>query len=100
MQNELEHYWRNLYKRIKDEIGHSNDLEKSKEESWRMFKTFINLYNDATNIIELAYDFDEMVLYPIAVISMMRIFDPEVCYDEYCEFEFDAGNEWESVSLD
>lgn len=100
MQNELERYWRTLYKTIKDEIGRTEHLDKSKEESWRMFKTFIDLYNDSESIIELAYDFDEMVFYPIAVISMMRIFNADVCYGEYCELEFDTGKEWESISLD
>ncbi|HEX8334565.1 MAG TPA: DUF4365 domain-containing protein, partial [Segetibacter sp.] len=100
MQNEWERYWERLYSRIKEEIGHTDHLDKSREESWRMFKSFFHLYNDAENIIELAYDFDDMVLYPLAVITMMKIFDPEVCYDEYCELEFDTGNEWESISLD
>lgn len=100
MQNEWERYWERLYKRIKKEIGHTDHLDKSKEQSWRMFKSFVKLYNDAGNIIELAYDFDEMVLYPMAVIAMLRIFNDEVCYDEYCELEFDTGNEWESISLD
>lgn len=100
MQNQLERYWRTLYKRIKDEIGRTEHLDKSKEESWRMFKTFIDLYNDSESIIELAYDFDEMVFYPIAVISMMHIFNADVCYGEYCELEFDTGKEWESICID
>lgn len=41
-----------------------------------------------------------MVFYPIAVISMMQIFNTDVCYGEYCELEFDAGKEWESICLD
>ncbi|MES2478482.1 MAG: DUF4365 domain-containing protein [Bacteroidota bacterium] len=100
MQNELERYWRTLYKRIKDEIGRTEHLDKSKDESWRMFKTFIDLYNDSESIIELAYDFDEMVLYPIAVISMMQIFNADVCYGEYCELEFNTGKEWKSICID
>ncbi|OPC02375.1 hypothetical protein BAS09_11740 [Elizabethkingia ursingii] len=100
MQNELERYWHVLYKRIREEIGRTEHLDESKEQSWRMFKTFSDLYNDTVNIIELAYDFDDMVLYPIAVISMMKIFNPEVCYTEYCELELDASGEWESICLD
>ncbi|GHB80129.1 hypothetical protein [Persicitalea jodogahamensis] len=97
IQRELELYWRTLYKEIKEEIGRTKHLDESKEESWRVFKSFIDLYNDAENIIELAYDFDETVLYPIAVISMMKILNADVCYGEYCELEFEAGNEWESI---
>lgn len=100
MQKELERYWQTLYKRIQEEIGRTNHLDKSKEESWRMFQTFIELYNDSGSIIELAYDFDDTVFYPIAVISMMQIFNAEVCYEEYCELEFYAGKEWESICID
>ncbi len=99
MQSELERYWRTLYKKIKQEIGRTRHLDESKEESWRMFNSIIALYNDSGNIIELAYDFDDMVLYPIAVISMMKLFNADICYEEYCEFEFDAGDEWESICL-
>lgn len=100
MHNEVERYWRTLYKRIKEEIGQTKHLDERKEESWRMFRTFIDLYNDSGSIIELAYNFDEMVLYPIAVITMMKIFDADVCYDEYCELEFDIGEKWESIYID
>lgn len=100
MQSELERYWRTLYKRIKEEIGRTEHLEERKEESWRMFKSFIDLYDDSGNIIGLAYNFDDMVLYPIAVISMMKIFNADVCYGEYCELEFNDGIEWESICLD
>lgn len=100
MQNELERYWQTLYKRIKEKIGRTEHLNESREQSWRMFKTFSDLYNDTENIIELAYDFDEMILYPIAVISMMNILNPDVCCAEYCEFELDASGRWESICID
>jgi hypothetical protein len=100
MQNELERYWQTLYNRIKEEIGHTEHLNESKEISWRMFKSFIELYDSVGSVIELAYNFDDMVLYPIAVISMMKIFNADVCYEEYCELEFYATDEWESICLD
>lgn len=31
---------------------------------------------------------------------MLKIFDSDVCYEEYCKLEFDAGKEWESICLD
>lgn len=99
MQNELEQYWKTLYVKIKKETGQNKHLDESREESWRMFKSFIDLYNDTGNIIELAYNFDDMVLYPIAVISMMKIFNADVCYEEYCELEFYTSNEWKSIYL-
>lgn len=99
MQRELELYWETLYKTIQENIGRTSHLDNRREKSWRVFRTFIDLYNDAGDIIELAYDFDEMILYPIAVISMLEIFNAEVCYDEYCELEFYNG-EWESICID
>jgi hypothetical protein len=99
MQGELERYWRTLYKEVKKEIGHTEHLDESKEESWRMFRSFIDLYNDSGDIIDLAYDFDDMVLYPIAVISMMNIFNADVCYGEYCELEFYTSEQWENICL-
>jgi hypothetical protein len=36
----------------------------------------------------------------MAVITMMNIFNAEVCYEEYCEIEFFSSNEWESICLD
>ncbi|MFJ1434952.1 DUF4365 domain-containing protein [Capnocytophaga canimorsus] len=97
MQNELERYWQTLYKKIKKQIGKTKHLDDKKKQSWRMFKAFIDLYDNAGCIIELAYRFDEMVLYPIAVISMMKIFDENVCYSEYCELEFNQN--WEDICL-
>ncbi len=100
MLSEWESFWEELYYRIKNEIGHTNHLDKLRDRSWRELNTFINLYNDSGNIIELAYDFDEMRLYPMAVITMMNIFNADVCYDEYCEYEFDSSDEWKSICVD
>lgn len=48
----------------------------------------------------LNFDLSEFPFPSIAVISMLKIFDSDVCYGEYCELEFDAGKEWESICLD
>lgn len=101
MLREWELYWDDLYDRINKRTGNTNHLNKSKEQSWRQFQLLSESYNDAVDIIRLAYEFDEYILYPIAVISMMHIFNTEVCYQEYCELEFDAHyeNEWDSICL-
>jgi len=99
MQNEWEHYWTRLYDKIRKEIGRTEHLNDKKEESWKRFILFVNLFNDADNAIELAFDFDDMVLYPMAVITMLRIFDLETCFDEYCEYEFYEINNWESIDI-
>jgi hypothetical protein len=99
MQNEWEHYWTRLYDKIGKEIGSTEHLSVRKEESWKRFKSFVDLFNDADNAIELAYDFDDMVLYPMAVITMLKIFDLETCFDEYCEYEFFGISDWESIEI-
>lgn len=99
MQPELELYWKTKYEEIEEAVGCTEHLDKMKEKSWREFNSFIDLYN-ITSVIELAYSINAMELYPIAVITMLKIYNPEFCYEEYCEREFySKDNEWESVNL-
>lgn len=92
-----ENYWDELYEKINKQIGHTSHLDKLKERSWREFSLFTESYSDSTNIIELAYEFDESTLYPLSVLTMLEIFNMEVCLDEYCELEFDAKDEWQLI---
>ncbi len=99
MHNLWEEYWDNLYKRIREQVGKTNHLDESKERSWRQFQIFSESYNDVGDIIKYAYALDDMEIYPLAVVSMMNIFDADVCYLEYCEYEFEMGD-WESIRVD
>lgn len=99
MLSKWENFWRKKYQRIKQEIGRTEHLDEMKEESWRAMQVFMECYNDAGNIIELAEEIDDMDLYPIAVSAMLNIFDADTCYGEYCEHEFERPDIWESVSL-
>jgi hypothetical protein len=94
-----EDYWNELYKRIQDEVGSTDHLDQSKERSWRQFQIFSEGYDDVGDIIKYAFALDDMELYPMAVVSMMNLFNPDVCYSEYCEFEFENG-EWETIRED
>jgi hypothetical protein len=98
---EWEKYWNQQYKEIQEKIGKTNHLDAHKEESWRSFQVFMNCYNDAGDIIDLAYNINDFILFPLSVITMLRIFDPDVCYQEYCECEFfqQITYEWESIEL-
>ncbi|MCD4746009.1 MAG: hypothetical protein K8R58_06895 [Bacteroidales bacterium] len=98
MLSEWEEYWGQLYKRINKEIGSTKHLDKSKEKSWRQFQIFSEGYSDAGDIIKFAWALDDLTLYSIAVITMMNIFNAEICYNEYCEYEFENGV-WESVCV-
>jgi len=96
---EWENYWDKLYADVKQRVGSIDHLNKGKEKSWRQMQAFMEGYNDAGDIIKLAWHLDDMTLYPIAVVTMMNIFDPDICYSEYCELEFYNGEEWESICV-
>ena len=97
--NEWEIYWRDKYDDIKKTAGNVAHLDELKQESWRQFQAYMECFDSATDGIKLAYDINDFVLYPLAVFAMMRIYDAETCYNEYCEQEFYGYGDWESVSL-
>lgn len=98
--SQWEKYWNNEYRDIREKTGKTSHLDELKRQSWRQFQVYMTCYDNCGDAIKLAYEIDDMSLYPISVISMMNIFDAETCYGEYCEFEFDGNPEWESISLD
>lgn len=93
---EWEIFWDSEYEEIKNAGGETVNLDKTKEKSWRQFQVFMACYSDSVDIIQLAFEIDDMELYPMIVTVMLRIFDAEVCYDEYCEAEF-SGDDWEEI---
>lgn len=99
MLSQWESYWDDLYRRIRKEVGHTKHLDEMKEKSWREFQIFDSGYEDVGDIIHYAWELNEMELYPMAVLTMMNIFDRDCCYEEYCEYEFNRIN-WEPIYLD
>lgn len=95
-----EKHWNEVYNDIKKSLGKTDHLEPMKAESWRQFQVFMECYDSATDIIGLAYDIEELEIYPMAVIAMLKILNAKVCYSEYCESEFYGKGEWESIDLD
>jgi len=96
---EWEIFWDNEYEELKNTGSDTANFEKAKEKSWRQFQVFMACYSDSVDIIQLAFEIDDMELYPMIVTTMLRIFDAEVCYEEYCEAEF-SGDDWETVESD
>ena len=93
---EWEIFWDNEYEEVKNGGGDMANLEKAKAKSWRQFQVFMACYGDAVDIIQLGFEIDDMELYPMIVTVMLRIFDAEVCYQEYCDTEFSSGD-WEKI---
>ena len=75
------------------------NLEQSKNESWHRFQVFMACYDDTAEIIRFAYDLKLTEFFPLAVISMLRIFKAEDCYSEYCDLEFCEENGWDSFYI-
>jgi hypothetical protein len=126
MLNEWKIYWNREYQQVKKEIEMIKEIEEAKEsgllketvkfprtqeeileklelekkDSWKSFQVFMACYDDVADVIQLAVELDEECLFPIAVITMLHIFDAETCYSEYCDFEFCEEYDWESVLLD
>lgn len=96
---EWEIFWDNEYEELKNSGSDMANFGKAKEKSWRQFQVFMACYSDSVDIIQLAFEIDDMELYPMIVTTMLRIFDAEVCYEEYCEAEF-SGDDWEMVESD
>lgn len=98
MLREWERYWDNEYREFAERGKTTVHLDKRKEFSWRQFQIFMECYDNHGDSIKLASEIDDMELYPIAVVTMMEIFDTETCYSEYCELEFNS-DKWESIWL-
>ncbi|MGC3978271.1 MAG: hypothetical protein QM751_08655 [Paludibacteraceae bacterium] len=100
MLNEWEIYWIDEYKDIRESVGRTSHLDEMKQHSWRQFQVYMACYDGAGDAIRLACEIDEDVLYPIAVIAMLDVFDADTCYGEYCESEFFGNSEWETIPFD
>jgi hypothetical protein len=95
---EWETFWDNEYEAVAEAGGNLEELPRLKERSWRRFQVFISCFSDNVDIVQLAFEIDDMELYPMTIITMLRIFDPEACYEAYNEAEF--GEDWEVVESD
>ena len=94
--HEWEIYWEKTFREEKEK---TEQLEEQKQKSWRKFQVFMACYDDTANIINLAYDIEYEVLFPLSVITMLEIFNAESCYSEYCEYEFTEEKDWEMISI-
>lgn len=99
MLNEWEIYWDKKYEEAQESIGRTNHLNAYKEKSWRSLQVYMECYDSAEDSISLAYNMSDFILFPISVLTMLNIFNQDVCYEEYCEFEFFGHLTWEWISI-
>lgn len=83
LYNEWRIYWDS--KNDKNSKGRINEL---KEESWRELSLLAIVYDDV-NPIDFSYEINDLVLYPICVITMLNIFDLDCCIEEYLEYDIE-----------
>lgn len=100
MLEQWERYWDQLYRQVEENVGETSHLDEMKERSWKQFQIFEAGYEDVGDVIRYAWELNDMELYPMAVLTMMNIFNRECCYEEYCECEFYSSTTWQSISLD
>lgn len=100
MYSEWEDYWRKTCEDVQQRVGVVKHLDSKREASWRQFQIFMASYDSTCDIIQLAYEIDEYILYPVAVLTMLQIYNAVACYGEYCEHEFSETEDWECIELD
>jgi hypothetical protein len=98
IQLEWEIYWDITYAEQKKNFGNTIHLDELKNKSWRQIQTFFDCYNDCNDIIEFVAEQSDDVLYPITVMALVNVMGSDMCED-YCEYDFCTGNEWESISV-
>ena len=77
----------NIYWDKKNEQKYSKQIiEKLKQDSWRELCLLTMCYDDV-NPIDFAYEISDLILYPICVITILKIFDLDCCIEEYFEYE-------------
>lgn len=88
-------FWSSYWSTNDSDNRHKLLRQENKEHSWKKFQVFMECYEDADNIIELAAEIDDTI-YGLAVFTMLAIFDKEVCILEYCERLFSLSF-WTSI---
>jgi hypothetical protein len=91
--------WQDTYIEIKKEVGRTDHLLEQQTSSWRALQVFMECFEGAGDAIELAINVNDLELCPLAIITMMKHFDADDCYLQYCEEEFYSYGGWESISL-
>jgi hypothetical protein len=95
MQLELERHFKEDFQGI----GTEKSMMEKKNRLWEKFQLFHDHYDEG-NIVELAWEIDKNILYPIVVIVITTIYRLDVCFMEYCETEFYVvGKGWEWILL-
>lgn len=95
MQHELESYFKEG-----GGIGTEKSIREKEKRLWDELQLFNDCY-DKGSIIELAWEINKNILYPIVIIVIASIYTLNVCFTEYCDAKFYGGERkrWERIFL-
>jgi len=96
MFNKWENYWEMA---LEDEKLDRNHIVNLRQKSWREFQVFMASYDDSVFMIDLAYQINEILLFPITLCSIVECFSSKQLLEEYCDREFDL-EDWEPIALE
>ncbi|WP_307221347.1 hypothetical protein [Chryseobacterium lathyri] len=102
MSNELELCIKNNFEKAgRAYIVPNKNYEEIKKQMRIQFQKFRDRSKKNVNWIDLAWEINEGILFPLTVITMTDIFDLEVCCQEYCELNFyNENGDWQAICLD
>lgn len=93
---EWDYYWEHKYEISEKLNTPRNYIDELKNNHLIKLDKFSDLYNETKDVIELAFDFDYEVFYPIAIITMHTILGSDIL-SLYSEFELE-DEEWIEIS--
>ncbi|MCX2485502.1 hypothetical protein [Pedobacter sp. MR2016-24] len=100
-ENEVDR--QNLYPIVLREWrDYADTLSAAKQDdSWKYLEQFLRKYDQADDLVLVAYEIDEFRIYPIVVVAMLQLCDTDNVYINYCAEEFFGGNdEWKPITDD
>lgn len=63
------------------------------------FNSFKTSYQGIKSSVSSACSLERTVLFPLIVLALMKYFNPDIFYEQYCAIEF-SGEEWEGIVTD
>lgn len=95
---EWDYYWEHEYEISEKLNTPKSHIDELKNNRLMKFDKFSDLYNETNDVIELAFDLDYEIFYPIAIITMYNILGSDIL-SLYSEFELeDEDEEWIEIN--
>lgn len=92
--------WEEFWRSQKDQFSDEEWYKENKAKSWNRFQVFMNCYEPAT-AYELALNLSDIEFGPLFVLTMIQIFNKDICIQQYLDERYDDvhGWGWETYEL-